>query len=187
MLGDSLLAAAFTDKIRLPTGRWIDYWSGAEHQGPQEMTCSYPKNRAGALFIKAGAIIPYWPQMDYVGEQPVGTLTLRVYPEGESEYTLYEDDGDSLEYLQGKVARTRMRCEAEGNRVTLTIDPRQGDYRGMPAARSYDVLIHMARPNAVTATGAKTDWTYDAEVKAVRLTVTEDPQRKTPAVIQCSL
>ncbi len=189
MLGDSLLVAAFTDKVRLPAGRWIDYWSGAEHRGPQEMTCSYPKNRAGALFIKAGAIIPYWPQMDYVGEQPVDTLTLHVYPEdeGESEYTLYEDDGDSLEYLQGKVARTRIICHAEGNRVTLVIEPRQGDYRGMPATRSYDVLIHMAKPSTVGSPGGSPDWTYDAEAKAVRLTVTEDPQRKMPVFVHCVL
>jgi alpha-glucosidase (family GH31 glycosyl hydrolase) len=187
MLGDSLLVAAFTDKVRLPAGRWIDYWSGTEYEGPQEMTCSYPKNRAGALFIKAGAIVPYWPQMDYVGEQPVDTLTLHVYPkdDGESEYTLYEDDGDSLEYLQGKVARTLMRCQAENNRVTLTIEPREGDYRGMPAMRSYDVVIHMAKPGTVAIPGVKADWTYDAEAKAIRLTVTEDPQRKTPVFVQC--
>lgn len=187
MLGDSLLVAAFTDKVRLPAGRWIDYWSGTEHRGPQEMTCSYPKNRAGALFIKAGAIIPYWPQMDYVGEQPVGTLTLHVYPkdDGESEYTLYEDDGDSLEYLQGKIARTRIICHVEDNRVTLAIEPREGDYRAMPATRSYDVLIHMAKPNTVAIPGVKADWTYDADVKAVRLTVTEDPQRKMPVFVRC--
>ncbi len=49
----------------------------------------------------------------------------------------------------------------------------------------------MARPKTVTVTGgaeaSKADWSYDAETKAVHLAVTEDPERKTPIVIQCSL
>jgi hypothetical protein len=71
----------------------------------------------------------------------------------------------------------------------LTIEPRQGTYRGMPSQRGYEVSIHRARPKAVTVTGAahtpKTEWSYNAEAKAVCLTVTEDPERKTPLVIQC--
>jgi hypothetical protein len=191
MLGDSLLVTAFSDKVYLPVGRWIDYWTAAQYEGPREMPCVWPKNRAGGLFIKAGAILPYWPDMDYVGEQPVETMKLHVYPEGKSGYTLYEDDGDSLAYLKGAVVKTPVRCEAGASQVTLTIDPRQGAYRGMPAKRGYEVWIHMVRPKTVTATGggngSKTDWSYDAEAKAVRLDVTEDPERKTPVVIRCDL
>jgi alpha-glucosidase (family GH31 glycosyl hydrolase) len=186
MLGGSLLVAAFTDKVLLPVGRWIDYWTGVEHVGPKEMRCEHPKNRAGGLFIRAGAIIPYWPQMDYVGEVPVETLALHVYPDEKSEYTLYEDDGDSLEYLKGAVARTVIRCVADAGRVTLTIDPRQGTYRGMPATRGYEVSIHTARPRNVTG-ATKVDWSYDDEAKVIRLTIAEDPQRKTPAVVQWDL
>ena len=191
MLGDSLLVTAFSDKVYLPTGRWIDYWTGTQYEGPREMPCVYPKNRAGGLFIKAGAIIPYWLDMDYVGEQPVELMKLHVYPEGKSGYTLYEDDGDSLEYLKDAVAKTQVRCEAGPSQVMLTIDPRQGAYRGMAAKRGYEVWMHMVRPKTVTATGggkaSKTDWSYDAEAKALRLEVTEDSERKAPIVIRCDL
>jgi alpha-glucosidase (family GH31 glycosyl hydrolase) len=155
------------------------------------MPCAYPKNRAGGLFIRAGAILPYGPEMDYVGEQLVETLKLHVYPEGKSEYTLSEDDGDSLEYLKGAVARTPIRCEAGPGQVTLTIEPRHGAYRGMPSQRGYEVSIHMARPKTVTVAGVantpKSEWSYNTEAKAVCLSVTEDPERKTPVVIQCNL
>ena len=187
MLGENLLVAAFTDRVYLPAGRWIDYWTGSEYQGPREMPCVYPKNRAGGLFIRAGAILPYWPDMDYVGEQPIESLTLHVYPDGTSDYTLYEDDGESLDYLKGAVSRTSMRCEAALNRVSVTIEPRQGTYRDMPSTRGYEVWIHSASPKMVSVNGEKVDWTYDKETKAVRLTVHEDPGRKTPIVIQCEL
>ena len=49
----------------------------------------------------------------------------------------------------------------------------------------------MARPKTVTVTGVtntpKVNWSYNAEAKTVCLAVTEDPQRKTPIVIQCDL
>jgi alpha-glucosidase (family GH31 glycosyl hydrolase) len=140
----------------------------------------------GGLFVRVGAIIPYWPEMDYVGEQSVVTLSLHVYPEGKSDYTLYEDDGDSFEYLKGAVARTPIRCDAGQSQVTLTIDPRQGSYRGMPARRGYEVHIHMARPRTVTVTGGAA-WSYSPEAKTVCLSVAEDPERKTPVVVQCGL
>ncbi|HYG33726.1 MAG TPA: DUF5110 domain-containing protein [Clostridia bacterium] len=190
MLGDSLLVATFTDTVYLPAGRWIDYWTGAEHQGPKEMPCVYPKNRAGGLFIKAGAIIPYWPDMDFVGERPVETINLRVYPEKTTDYTLYEDDGDSLEYLNGAVAETHMRCEATSKLVTVTIHPRQGNYRDMPSQRNYEIWIYTSQPDKVIVNSEaqdKPNWNYDPQEKAVRVRVTEDPKRKAPVTIRCEL
>jgi alpha-glucosidase len=185
MLGDSLLVAAFTDKVVLPAGRWIDYWTGAEHQGPKEMPCVFPANRAGGLYVKAGALIPTWPDVDFVGERPVESLGLHVYPEGQSDATVYEDDGESLDYLKGAVAKTEIRCEAGSEGMTLTIRPRQGAYRGMPANRTYEVVIHAARPRGLTVNGASVEWTYDPQAGVVRATAKEDPSRKTPLVIRC--
>jgi alpha-glucosidase len=187
MLGDYLLVAAFTDKIQLPAGRWINYWTGTEHHGPQEMANTHPANRAGGLFIKAGAIIPYWPEMDFVGEKPVEDLKLHVYPEGKSETMVFEDDGNSLDYAQGAVAVTAIRCEASAAQVKLTIEPRQGSYRGMPARRGFDVWIHCPQPKQVTVNGVEANWQYDAEGKAVHGPVVESPARDNPVVIQCEL
>ena len=184
LLGDSLLVVAFTDQVQLPTGRWLDYWTGKEYTGPREMTCVYPTNRAGGLFIKAGAIIPTWPETDYVGEKPVETIGLEVYPEAKSQFTLYEDDGLSLEYLKGAVAETVIRCEAMPNRVRVTIDPRAGTYAGMPVRRGYDLRIHTAKPSSVTINGASATWTYESATGSVRLSATEDAARITPLVVE---
>jgi alpha-glucosidase (family GH31 glycosyl hydrolase) len=185
MLGDSLLVVAFTDHVQLPTGRWIDYWSGKEYSGPTELICTYPTNRAGGLFIKAGAIIPYWPEMDYVGEVPVETIRLEVYPDGKSAYTLYEDDGNSLDYLKGAVAETAIQCEATKPLVKLSIEPRAGNYEGMPSRRSYDLRIHTAKPGLVNVNGSKAEWTYESG--AVCLSATEDTARKAPIVVEVGM
>jgi len=183
MLGDSLLVAAFTDRVRLPIGRWIDYWTGREHTGPGEITCTYPANRGGPLFIKAGAIIPYGPEMDYAGEKPVETIQLQIYPEGTSEFTLFEDDGHSLEYLKGAVAKTAIRCTARPDGVVISIEPRTGNHNGMVTKRSYDVRVHTAQPKTVTVNGAKADWRYDTETGSVCLEAMEAPSRNQPLTV----
>jgi alpha-glucosidase (family GH31 glycosyl hydrolase) len=185
MLGDSLLVTAFTDRVYLPAGRWIDYWTGVEFEGQREMPCVPPANRAGGLFIKAGAIIPYWPEMDFVGEHPVNTLKLHVYPEGKSDYTLYEDDGNSLAYLKGAVALTRVHCEGGSNSVTLTIEPRQGTYKDMPSRRDYEIWIHSKPAKSLDVNGNKTAGDYDLAAKAMRIDVQEDPARKVAIRILC--
>lgn len=185
MLGESLLVAAFTDHVQLPAGHWIDYWSGTDYTGPMEMTSVYPAHRGGALFIKAGAILPYWPEMDHVGEKPVETIRLEVYPEGQSLFTLYEDDGHSLNYLKGAVAETVMRCDAAPGHVKLSLEPRLGRYDGMPVRRGYDIRIHAAKPVSVVVNGIQAQWTY--ETGSVRLTATEEVDQKKTIVIEMVL
>jgi len=169
----------------LPKGHWIDYWNGKNYSGPMEMECPYPTNRAGGLFIKAGAIIPYWPEMDFVGEVPVETIRVEVYPDGKSAFTMYEDDGNSLAYLKGAVAETAILCEASKPLVKLTLNPRAGNYEGMPSRRSYDLRIHVAKPGSVNVNGTKAEWTYESD--AVCLSATEDSARKAPIVVDVAM
>lgn len=179
MLGDAFLTCAFTDTIYLPAGRWIDYWTGDVHEGPGEIAYAPPPDRGGPLFVRAGAIIPTWPDMDYVGQQSVETLGLEVFPHGASEFTLYEDDGVTNAYLNGAVALTEITCETADSGVTLTIPPRQGRYGGMPERRIWDVAMHLpAAPARVELNGEPSDgWDYDARAGVLSVSVHEDAQR----------
>ncbi|MBM4082094.1 MAG: DUF5110 domain-containing protein, partial [Planctomycetes bacterium] len=140
------------------------------------------------LFVRAGAIIPTWPEMGYVGQRPLDTLGLDVYPHGQSSFVLYEDDGITYGYLDGKVATTRIECRADGTAVTLTIGARSGAYDGMPERRRFDVQVHRdAAPRSVTMNGTELDaqgWRYDEATKTVWVSVSEDLQRRAPVVIR---
>ena len=187
MLGDALLVGAFTTQIHLPAGTWIDYWTGDRYQGPANLDCEIPENRGGPLFVRAGAIIPTWPPMDYVGQVPIETLGLDVYPGGTSRFTLYEDDGISFSYRKGQLATTEITCEAKRDYVELTIAPRQGTYEGIPETRRYEVCLRLdGAPKKVLLNGELAEaWVYDEEVGAVRVTVSEDPERGEPVVLCC--
>jgi len=179
MFGDAFLVGAFTDKVYLPEGHWFDYWTGEIYDGNQKLVCEIPEERGGPLFIRSGSIIPHWEDMDYVGQKPVEKIILHVYPEGETNFTLYEDDGITYKYLDGSVAETKIHCQASKNEIKLVIEPRKGSYEGMPKTRSFDICLHCKkRPtklllnnNPLIEHDGSTGWHYDEENKTVKLKV----------------
>ncbi len=195
MLGDSLLTCAFTDTIYLPAGEWIDYWTGETLQGPRELRYQPPAGRGGPLFVKSGAILPTWPEVDYVGQRPMETLGLEVFAGSDGEFTLYEDDGLTPAYLEGQVAVTRIQSKVTEGKVVLTIGPREGGYEGMPGVRCWDLSVHLARaPREVRVNGATRvrddgpdGWRVEEQGRLLRLTVSEDPSRQKAAVVEVEL
>ena len=189
MLGDAFLTGAFAESFHVPAGRWIDYWTGKEYEGPLDLTLgpdSWPADRGGPLFVRGGAIIPLGPVMDYVGQKPLDTLDLDVFPGGETSFVLYEDDGISYDYLRGAVAATHVTCREAKGTVTLSIAPRAGTYEGMPATRTWNVHIHGASPKRVTINGHDAQWRYDEAAGTINVCAAEDPQRAKPSVIRCT-
>lgn len=190
MFGNAFLVGAFTDKVYLPEGRWIDFWTGEVFDGKQEIACEIPEDKGGPLFIRAGAIVPHWPDMDYVGQKPVDTIALHAYPGGQASFTLYEDDGISYSYLDGAVATTEISFHATAEAVALTIEPRVGDYEGMPERRTFEIHIHSdAIPKWIALNAiqlAPSAWSYNAETRTIRTTIIEDPNREDSVVLFCS-
>jgi len=185
MFGDSFLVAAFTDRIYLPEGRWIDYWTGKAYEGKQELTCQIPEDRGGLLFIRDGAIIPYWGDMDFVSQRPLDNIFLHVYPNGESSFTLYEDDGITYKYLEDEVAKTEIKVNATDNQIVIDISPRSDSYDGMPKTRSFEVKLYcvetakkmLLNGNPLANPDGTPAWYYDQATKSVCFKVTEDPNR----------
>lgn len=72
------------------------------------------------VFVKAGAIIPMGPEVDYADEKPLDPLTLDIYAKGESSFTLYEDDGQTREYItQNAYTTTTYDCVENGSEIVL--------------------------------------------------------------------
>ncbi len=141
MFGDFFLVAAFDDNVYLPEGGWIDFWTGETHHGSQVIPARFPENRGGPLFVKAGAIIPTQAVKNSIGADTPEEIIWDVYPKGKSEFTLCEDDGESYDYLNGKIARTRFECAENSQGFTITIHPRTGSYNKMPAKRTHTIRI----------------------------------------------
>ena len=98
--------------IYLPAGKWIDYWDGREFNGSTTLNSYDAPLDKLPLFVKAGAIIPMYPEMLYDGQKPADPLTLDLYPYGASSFSLYEDDGNTQAYRAGASARTLIEMTA---------------------------------------------------------------------------
>ena len=138
MFGGELLVAPIFDttgerSVYLPAGAWYDYWTKERLTGPRHIVCRAPLDTL-PLFVRGGAIIPMGPAMNYVGEVPCSPLTLDVYPEGTSSFTIHDDDRDS-----------EIRVRAESAQIDVEIAESQGEY---------EVVIHgVGSARAVTLNG----------------------------------
>jgi len=156
LLGPSLLVGAFSHRIYLPEGEWIDFWTGERHSGPGWMEPQIPANRGGPLFARAGAILPLGPSVDYVGQRPDDELTVVVFPGPSSRFTLYEDDGRSFEHEQGAFRTTEIRTTAGDRDLTVELAASRSSYAGAPEERAVDFVIQgVPRPRRAELNGTE--------------------------------
>ncbi len=132
------------DSIYLPAGTWIDYWDGTRYWGPQWLNNYKAPLDKLPLFVRDGAIIPMYPEMLYDNQKPKDPVTLDIYPEGHSEFVLYEDDGVTRNYLKGQYATTVVRVDKNEDNgiIQIIVDGAKGTYKDMPGSRKYILLIH---------------------------------------------
>ncbi|MDD4772051.1 MAG: glycoside hydrolase family 31 protein [Eubacteriales bacterium] len=139
MLGDSLLVSVFDNHIILPEeDDWYDYFTGERHAGGSAFDYIPPKNRGGALFVRAGSIIVTQDRAHSLRDYRPESLWIHVYPGRDADFTLYEDDGRTYAYEQGEVARTKI--SLRGGK--LTVGRREGSYEGMGDATAFKIVLH---------------------------------------------
>jgi alpha-glucosidase len=181
MFGENLLVGVFSDSVYLPKGTWINYWTGEKMNGTKTIHCKVPGNRGGLLFIRNGAILPYQKTMNYTGEFPQDTLFLKVYPEGQSSYTLWEDDGTSFEYEKGKIAKTLFECNNTDSETDFTIFPCQGSYSGIIKNKTYHLELNIPeKPSKVLVNNRLVEnWNYSESGKVLVAASRSDNEKLT--------
>ena len=163
MFGPAFLVAPVTRfrarsrEVYLPAGAlWYDFHSGRSHQGGQTIDAAAPYERM-PLFVRAGSIVPMGPPIQHTGEGRDGPITLHVYTGSDGEFSLYDDDGVSRQYLADAFARVPIRWNEQSG--TLTIGPREGSFPGMAAVREFRVRLYRpdrARPMVLDGAGDET-------------------------------
>ncbi len=141
MLGPSLLVAPVYDErdsrnVYLPSGTWVDWWTGAVYNGPANLRIDAPLDTL-PLFVRAGAIIPMIVPVLRIPEGLISPLILEVYPAESGAYRLYEDEGE-----------TQFALWEQERRLTLTW--------GGPVER--DLIVRFRRIGAGARVGGFESW-----------------------------
>jgi len=158
--------------IHLPAGRWFDYADGRQLTAAADGRDIDYKVELKDLpvFVRAGSILPMYPAMLFDGEKPLDEVTFDLYPQGESHYSLYEDDGGSRKYEQGAFSTQAVTMQAPvsgGGAVQVHIGPVDGTYQGQLAQRRYALrVLSRKSPAAVTLDGRALPQVADAAALA---------------------
>ncbi|TFH20344.1 MAG: DUF5110 domain-containing protein, partial [Bacteroidia bacterium] len=117
---------------------WYDLHTGRYFQGGQWMKVDAPYEQI-PLYVRAGAILPAGPAIQYVNEKPADPIHLFVFGGADGEFTLYEDEGLNYNYENGDFATIVLRYDDAAK--SLTIEERQGSFDGMTHLRTFHVTL----------------------------------------------
>ncbi|WP_378103945.1 TIM-barrel domain-containing protein [Chryseobacterium sp. sg2396] len=140
-----------TVKVYLPArADWFDFWTNEKHKGGQEIQ----KNvniQSIPLYVKAGSIIPFGPDVQYATEKKWDYLTVKIYPGADADFVLYEDEFDNYNYEKG--AFTEIPFHWNEKSKTLTIEARKGKFSGMMEKRNFSLLFPDGQQKTVSYSG----------------------------------
>lgn len=91
------------------------------------------------LYVRAGSIVPFGPEIQWSDEKPADVIDLYVYAGKDGSFTLYEDENVNYNYEKG--AYSTISFEYDDAAKTLTIGDRSGEFPGMLTDRSFNVVL----------------------------------------------
>lgn len=188
MLGDALLVASVVEKgavtraVYLPENEvFYDFYTRQPYAGGQ--TISLPVSLGSMpLFVRGGSIVPLaQQQLHNLLTEKETHLRLLCADDASCEFTLYEDDGISLNYKQGDYLKTQISLQS-GEITTLQFAA-TGSYQTAVQQVSLDIIHPAKSPywvklgaaalprylDRVEYEAATTGWYYSQSLKSVQV------------------
>lgn len=201
MLGDSLFIANVVDKgadtktVTFPANEtFYDLATRERYEGGRSY--DIPVTLASIpTFVREGGIVPLASEDHMsVSTETVDALTLVTAPGRDGQFTLYEDDGVSMDYTRGRYSSTTVTMTA-GDRAVYTFT-HEGDLDTRITTLELQAISHGQAPFWVSIDGEQiphalhpsdfdsqaTVWLYDLETSTVRIKTPWDSSEHTIVV-----
>lgn len=125
--------------VYLPEGtRWFDFWTNECYEGGQTIQREVPIDLM-PVYVRAGSIVPWGPDVQYSTEKKWDNLEIRIYPGADADFVLYEDEFDGYDYEKGQYTEIPFHWDDASR--NLTIGERKGSYKGMFKKRKFKIQI----------------------------------------------
>ena len=168
MFGPALMACPVSEykarsrEVYFPKGGWYDFYTGKYYEGGQTRTVAAPYERM-PLFVRAGSIIPFGPEIEWTNQKPDDDICLYVYAGADAHFDLYEDDGESYAYERGAYSVISIYWRDEDRE--LSFSPRQGSFPGMLEKRHFRiVVVDPAKPHGYDPDAEDDETNYTGEL-----------------------
>lgn len=124
---------------------WIDFFTGEKYQGGKILNNLRMPIWKIPVFIREGSIIPMTNPNNHPSEIMRNERIFNVYPNLETSFEVYEDDGFSIDYLNGHFATTKIEVIGGASQkvgdLFVSIDKTKGSYNNIVKERNTLVQI----------------------------------------------
>jgi alpha-D-xyloside xylohydrolase len=141
LFGPDLLVAPVTNAegerwVYLPSGPWIDHWTGEVHEGGRHVRVTEPLHQV-PLFVRSGALIPLAEGAPATSDDLADGVTIACWTGGAGETTVHDERGTSV-----------VRLTRTGAGAALTVE-------GSLAVHgiTFPTITGVAPPTSVTVAG----------------------------------
>ncbi len=122
--------------VWLPGGAYTDIFTGVTYAGGRMLTMYRPVQDIPVL-LKAGGILPMAAECEIETQNPFpAAFDIYLASGADGSFTLYEDDGESLAYAEGKSVRTTFMLWQD-KELRFHIHAAKGDRSLLPEKRTY--------------------------------------------------
>jgi alpha-glucosidase (family GH31 glycosyl hydrolase) len=149
-----------TQRVWLPSGTWTNFFSGEPLTGGRWLDVQVALEDI-PVYAKAGGIVPLGPKARWGGIENPTELDIYLFPGADNTFELYEDDGETTDYQQGKYAITTYSLK----NGQFTVLPVQGDASVVPSRRTYRVHLRGVDPTASASLPGR----YDSATRTLSL------------------
>ena len=182
-------------EVQLPPGIWFDYWTGERVDRDAPVKSKDAEQGKGAastpagssfkpviiqpsvdllpLYVRGGSILPIAPLTQSTTEQPAGPLTLRVYVGENCKGTLYQDDGKSYQFKEGRFLRMDSTCAVEQNKLHIKVGPHMGTYPAWWSAINLEVYGWQGRGGQAELAGKPVNVRWDSAAHCWQATIAD--------------
>ena len=116
---------------------WYDFYSNEFLSGGETRTVAAPYDRM-PLYVRAGSIVPFGPEIQWSDEKPADVIDLYIYQGADGEFTLYEDENVNYNYEKGLCSTIDFKYD--DRMKLLSIEERHGEFPGMLEERTFNVI-----------------------------------------------
>jgi len=145
MFGQAFLVNPVTGKgettreVYLPgSGLWYDFWTGEKLSGGKHIDAAAPINLM-PLYVRAGAIVPMGPDVQYATQEKNEVTELRIYPGADGQFTFYEDENDTYNYEKGMYQTFSLTWNDKQKK--LVISGTKGNFPGALKQHIFNVIL----------------------------------------------
>ena len=136
-------------KFFLPEGVWYEFFTGKKFNGNRKYVSFY-RDHEYPVFVKAGSIIPM--AINELNDTSVPKkMEIQIFPGANNTYSIYEDDGETNNYLNGEYLITNIEYIYEKNNYKLTILPVSGKTGVIPDKRDYKIRFKNTNETALVS------------------------------------